>query len=71
MGRARDDEVKREAAAIARRLGVCPACGKKLDGPGYGTGRIADGDFCSLNCVADYWYSDPGRGGRSMYSRDY
>jgi hypothetical protein len=47
---------KREAAAAARRLGVCPACGAELDGPGYGTGRIADGDFCSLACVADYWY---------------
>ena len=47
---------KREVAATARRLGVCPACGRTLDGPGYGTGRIADGNFCSLGCVADFWY---------------
>jgi len=49
-------EAKRGVAAIARRLGVCPACGRAIDGAGYGTGRTDDGVFCSLGCVADYWY---------------
>ena len=47
---------KQSAAAMARRLGVCPACGSTVDTSGYGTGRVADGNFCSLACVADYWY---------------
>jgi hypothetical protein len=47
---------KRDAAAIARRLGICPASGKAVETSGYGTGHVADGNFCSLACVADYWY---------------
>ena len=50
------DQQKRTAAALARRLGVCPACGKELQDPGYGTGSNLDGNFCSLKCIADYWY---------------
>ena len=47
----------RELLATCRLAGVCPVCGQPVEGGGYGTGRIADGLFCSLNCLADYWYS--------------
>jgi len=49
---------KRKVAAVSRRLGVCPACGAVLEKPGYGTGSIVDGNFCSLACIADYWYGE-------------
>lgn len=54
------EEQRRHAAHLARLLGVCPACGRAMDGPGYGSGSTADGNFCSLACYADYWYGpDP------------
>lgn len=45
---------------ISSQLGVCPRCGKELDGPGYGSGRLADGVFCSLSCFADFRELDGG-----------
>jgi hypothetical protein len=42
--------------AACRLAGVCPVCDKPIEGGGYGTGRIDDGLFCSLECVAIYWY---------------
>ena len=47
----------RELLAASRLEGVCPVCGCPIEGGGYGTGRIADGLFCSLDHLADYWYS--------------
>lgn len=46
----------RERLAVSRLAGVCPVCERPIDGGGYGTGRIADGLFCSLECLAVYWY---------------
>ena len=42
----------REMLAACRLAGVCPVDGKPIEGGGYGTGRIADGIFCSLDCLA-------------------
>jgi len=51
---------KRRVASNARSLGVCPNCGRELTNPGYGTGSNADGIFCSLGCLADFWYGGAG-----------
>lgn len=32
---------------------MCPECGASID-TGVGTGRLADGIFCSLRCYADF-----------------
>ena len=45
-----------ELLAIALRDGYCPVCGQTLTKPGYGSGKIADGLFCSLRCFSDFWY---------------
>lgn len=35
---------------------VCPTCGKEIpDGTRVGSGRKADGGFCSLDCYAKYY----------------
>lgn len=35
--------------------GVCPVCGKKIpEGTRVGSGRKADGGFCSLDCYTAY-----------------
>jgi hypothetical protein len=35
---------------------VCPNCGSHIaDGKRVGTGRKADGGFCSLDCYASYY----------------
>ncbi len=45
------DDLDTDAIALlAYRLKVCPACGCELTSPGYGSGRIADGVFCSFRC---------------------
>lgn len=37
---------------------VCPNCGMRIaDGKRVGTGRKADGGFCSLDCYASYYSS--------------
>ena len=41
---------------MASRLDVCPACGRELTEQRYGSGARDDGQFCSLDCFADYWY---------------
>lgn len=46
----------RERLAVSRLAGVCPVCERPIEGGGYGSGRIADGLFCSLECYAVYWY---------------
>ena len=34
---------------------ICPNCGNSIqDGKRYGSGRKADGGFCSLDCYAEY-----------------
>jgi hypothetical protein len=54
----------REMLAASRLAGICPVCGKPVEeGHGYGTGRVADGLFCSLDCVAVYWYPPRPAGG--------
>lgn len=58
-------EQKRQIAATSRALHVCPQCGRDLPGPGYGTGSNADGNFCSLRCLGDFWYSSPEAGAPS------
>ena len=30
----------------------CDLCGEVIEGAGYGSGRIADGLYCSLRCFA-------------------
>jgi hypothetical protein len=49
-------EAKRRQIEAARRRGICPACGDPLPPPPapIGTGRRADGLFCSLDCLARY-----------------
>lgn len=54
------DYVQSELAAehiqAAYRAGVCPTCGSAITDGGYGTGRLADGKFCSLDCFARFAY---------------
>jgi hypothetical protein len=54
----------RERLAVSRLAGVCPVCERPIDGGGYGSGRIADGLFCSLECFAVYWYPTRSAGER-------
>jgi hypothetical protein len=45
---------------------ICPECGKDV-GNGIGTGRLADGIFCSLDCHVNFrvvearYFTPPGR----------
>ena len=32
---------------------ICPECGQDVIG-GFGTGRLADGKFCSISCFANF-----------------
>lgn len=36
-----------------RLQGVCPSCGGPCS-PGFGTGRMSDGVFCSLECFRSF-----------------
>jgi hypothetical protein len=47
---------KRRAIERARAQGVCPACGRTLPPvpEPVGTGRLADGLFCGLDCLASF-----------------
>lgn len=47
---------KRIRIEEARERGSCPACGKLLPPPPapVGTGRHADGLFCSIECLAGF-----------------
>jgi len=47
------DRVQLAAARLRNR---CPMCGEPLGEAPYGTGRIADGSFCSLRCLSEYHY---------------
>jgi hypothetical protein len=39
--------------------GICPKCGQKIaERKGIGTGRKADGTFCSLDCIAAFHGKD-------------
>ena len=64
------EEGLRRGADSARRLGVCPACGREMNEPGYGSGAIADGNFCSLECFANYWYGSAGEPDEASHSED-
>jgi hypothetical protein len=48
------DEGKQERIAAAAREGNCPECGCRLDRDRIGSGRLADGVFCSLDCLASF-----------------
>lgn len=49
---------KEQYAISCYALGVCPVCGKQLDAKNrYGSGRIAEGVCCSLECYANFRYS--------------
>jgi len=53
----------------ALEITPCPACGRPLPpSGGYGTGRLADGLYCSLDCLAAVVYGsanhDPSARGR-------
>lgn len=40
----------------ARERGVCPHCESRVEpGTGVGSGRRADGLFCSLKCFAEFY----------------
>lgn len=52
----RAEEERTGLLTSALRGGYCPKCGKILTEPGYGTGRLADGLFCSFRCFSDFWY---------------
>ena len=56
MSRRQAEADERELLALALEEGYCPACGKPLTAPGYGSGSLSDGLFCSLRCFGDYWY---------------
>lgn len=45
---------------LSSQLGVCPKCGREIEGPGYGSGRLSDGLFCSLSCYAEFRELDGG-----------
>jgi len=49
-----DEEQKRRRIEAAREHEVCPNCGKALDEERVGSGRLADGVFCSLGCLAAF-----------------
>ncbi len=53
---------KQEAVRKALEAGVCPECGKPAgpDSERFGTGRIDDGYFCSLDCLGTF-YEDENR----------
>ena len=46
---------KRQRAREQNEKGLCPQCGRPLPGDPVGTGRIVDGYFCSLDCIAIYY----------------
>ena len=38
---------------------MCPNCGKRIpEGTRVGSGKKADGGFCSLDCYASYYKSE-------------
>jgi hypothetical protein len=38
---------------------VCPRCGKSIqEGTGIGSGKIAEGLFCSLGCYGEYYQGE-------------
>jgi hypothetical protein len=46
-----------DRADLIRRAaqdGVCPQCGVALDNNRVGSGRLADGVFCSLGCMTTF-----------------
>lgn len=45
---------KRAAIEEARRTETCPRCHKQLGDDRIGSGRLADGVFCSLDCQAKF-----------------
>ena len=50
------DEERAARLKAALAANVCPQCGTDLtDRARYGTGRIAEGYFCSLECVAGFY----------------
>jgi hypothetical protein len=45
---------KRERIEKAGRDGRCPQCEKRLEQDRIGTGALADGTFCSIECLATF-----------------
>jgi hypothetical protein len=48
----KNDAARRDQIARAGELGVCPNCDKPLGEDRVGSGRLSDGVFCSLDCIA-------------------
>ena len=49
-----DSTDKRERIQGAAREGRCPECGGTLGHERIGSGQLADGIFCSLECFARF-----------------
>jgi hypothetical protein len=50
-------DLRAENIRSAAESGTCPNCGRVVEpGSGLGSGRIADGIFCSLDCFASFHY---------------
>jgi hypothetical protein len=51
-----DDRTEADYLADLLVRGVCPWCGKWIpEGKRVGSGRKADGGFCSLDCYTKYY----------------
>ena len=49
-----------DGAGWRARLRLCGRCGRAVpDGGGVGTGRLSDGFFCGLACLAAFWREGP------------
>jgi hypothetical protein len=58
-----EEEAKR-LVAFAYKMQLCPNCEKEIADRmnAYGSGSLADGLFCSLDCFASFWYRRSGPG---------
>jgi hypothetical protein len=58
-----EEEQTQDLIRYGYRLNVCPNCLAPIPkrGGGYGSGRLADGLFCSLKCFGDFWYAESRR----------
>lgn len=46
---------------MSHKTRICPHCHRDFGCAGYGSGALAEGLFCSLQCFASYWYVPGGR----------
>jgi hypothetical protein len=49
------DATRETRLVDADRSGVCPTCDRQLGAHPTGTGSIADGRFCGLECLAKFY----------------